>query len=658
VKRNALIILFFSCCIANESFAGGGCSACAGASSTDWILAMVLSMERVDSISGRIIISIGEYVTAEDPTCGDIIAKITTNGCIETAHPDSVYQRNICMWLCGKKINCKGWGYCDWCGFWAHSFSTWDESYRLFGKGKFELFFKNRLVLSRTFDYGDIPGDGIPTFMSTRFLNKDFSQIISGDIFDAMEEVAISVRATFEGHASPFIIVKFISGLSQDTAGVRIPLSGVQGDNYIYNGFLPPGFFSGIVGDPSHIPPGGATITAIPRAIKCDGTIDPNVPVGQITVADYSLQVAEISFLNDFDLYKDDTTAAPPRAIPITDPVWVTSSGVNDPVAYRRDSTYNMSIVVTCNHFPMHDFAYKIRAVCEGNNYIARYSTGEYVSHFAYSNRDTIRNIRPAQDGQFPDFVGKDSLTFIWSVNKNFLYGIGNYRRLNITGPHRVYFTYEKPLIDTVNILGLDKICTYAEGLNIDTLIAESGVNGVYGEGWTYDPYHDIFNDPLDVIRQKIGICSDYANLLVYLYEAIGIQSRAVVIFDAAQVNSNLYYLWWYNSATHNDRANIYSNWLTSCDGQSDYWDFTYHAVAECVNNFCDASLGLFKPSSDYGSWWKYYVYPQALLLNPNDYLDAEPPPVKPYYYYRNIFIPSGQVYPTNLDIWNTYHIH
>jgi hypothetical protein len=641
-------------CITNKSFAGGGCAA--GASGTDYVLVIGQSIERVDSISGRIIVSIGEYVTAEDPTCGDIVAKITTNGCIEMAHPDSVYQRNICIWLCGQPLNCKGWGYCDWCGFWAHSFSTWDERYRLFGKGKFELFFKNRLLLSRAFDYGDIPGNGIPTFVATDFLNKDDSPIAHGDVFDAMEEVAISVTATFDGNASPFIVVKFISDLTQDTTGAQVPLTETQGENYIYSILLPPGFFSGIVGDPSHIPPGGATITAIPKAIKCDGTIDPNVPVGQITVADYSLQVAEISFLNDYDLYKDDTLTAPPRVVPITDPVWVTNGGVNDPVAYRRDSTYNMSIVVTCDHFPMHDFAYKIRAVCQGNNYIARYSTGEYESHFAYSNRDTVSNIRPAQDGQFPDYVGKDSLTFIWSANKSFLYGIQNYRRLNITGPHKVFFTYEQPLLDTVNILGLDKICTYAEGLNIDTLIAESGVNGVYGEGWKYDPGDSIHADPLFTLRRHTGQCGNYANLLVYLYEAIGLQSHGVVIFNAGQLNNDLYSLVWLD--TLYNPIVVLTNNLRACNGQTNYWRFSYHAVAELDNHFCDAVLGLFRPASDYESWWKYYAYPQNILYNPDDYLDNEPPPVEPYYYHHALYVLPSVYPPNRVGDFYTLHIH
>ncbi|HBC45440.1 MAG TPA: hypothetical protein DEO84_00125 [candidate division Zixibacteria bacterium] len=233
---------------------------------------------------------------------------------------------------------------------------------------------------------------------------------------------------------------------------------------------------------------------------------------------------------------------------------------------------------------------------------------------------------------------------------------------MNRTGTHRVYFTKEAPLIDTVNVLGLKKICTYANGEIEDSTIAKKGVKGVYAEGWTYDPNHvTIFSDPLNVIRQKVGQCSDYANLLINLYESIGINSHGVVIFNAAQMPDSLYSLIWFNS--YSLGANVLTNWLTSCDRQSNYWRFAFHAVAECGGNFCDASLGLFRPDTDYASWWKYYLYPQDTLGTCPDtlghYLDTEPPPVQPYYYHHTLYV-LPDVYPNNMAKrrWFSYHIH
>lgn len=309
-----------------------------------------------------------------------------------------------------------------------------------------------------------------------------------------------------------------------------------------------------------------------------------------------------------------------------------------------------MEIEVSSNYTPYHDFQYQIRGVA------GTFTTRNYDGHMSGTNHNTITDIIPTSYGSFADSVGViDSLRFFWVATKiGFGFDTGDI--ITISGPHTIFLTYDKPLLDTVNVLALDNICHYAQDEYIDTVIAKSGVDSVYGEGWAYDPNHHIFDDPLDVIRKKTGQCADYANLLVYLYEAVGIQSNAVVIFNAAQ-SGNLYYLTWWNLETNNRYANIYSNLLTSCDGTTKYWDFTYHVVAVCPEHYCEAALGLFRKTSDYSSWWRYYVYPQALLPNPDDYLDAEPPPVEPYYYNRSIYaIPP--IFPTGLLEYDTYHRH
>ena len=315
-----------------------------------------------------------------------------------------------------------------------------------------------------------------------------------------------------------------------------------------------------------------------------------------------------------------------------------------------------MTIVVGNDHYIYHDFVYRIQGACHGSHHVSRYSTEVYTGHLN-GMRDTITNIIPAHNGHFPDSVGFDDLDFTWSVNKTLGYGIENYRAITESGTHRVYFTKENPLIDTVNVLGLKHICSYANGEVEDTTIAKKGVKGLYGERWHYTPGDSLYPDPLYTIRNHRGSCANYANLLVNLYSIIGIQAHGTVIFNAAQRYSNLYYLLWYNHITHSSHANLWSYKLTACDGQSQNWDFSYHAVAYCADHLCDAALGIFKPESEYTTWWEYYVYPQDLLPDPNDYLDDEPPPVTPYYYHNSLYV-IRDIYPINMAIWDTQHYH
>ncbi|HBC47496.1 MAG TPA: hypothetical protein DEO84_01285 [candidate division Zixibacteria bacterium] len=595
-----------------------------------------------------------EYTTAEDPTCGDIDVFVDKKNCAYFSVPDSLISEDFCIELCGDLTNCKRWGHCDGCPFWAHSYSIWTKAYTVSGKGTLKVLFKNVERLAYDFEYGPERDYELIRFISTEFVNKDYTSIVQNDMFDVMEAVGISVLGTTNEVAPLSIWVKFVSDRSQDTISQQIRQSDTQGNYYTYSALLEPGFFSSIVGDPESLPWSGIDIRAIPVGSNCTGKIDPNTPIDHLRVTNFRFAVAEISFLDDYQLYRDSLPISNPVIqIPIIDPVWIIGNPFPYPVAYRRYSPYNMTIVVRNDHYIYHDFDYRIQGACHGSQHVSRYSTEVYTGHLN-GMRDTLTNIIPAHNGHFPDSVGFDDLDFTWSANKTLGYGIGNYRAITESGTHRVYFTKEDPLIDTVNVLGLKKICTYANGEFEDTTIAKKGVKGVYAEGWDYEPGIFINPDPLHIIRYQIGQCGTYANLLVYLYNSIGIPSHGVVIYDGADIASYPYYFQWFNTITSDSICSLWSGRLKACDGEEKQWDFWYHAVAECANHYCDASLGLFKGTSDYEAWWRYYVYPQDTI---GPYLDNEPPPMPPYYYHHLLYIlPS--VYPTNRVIVNTHHHH
>ena len=160
-------------------------------------------------------------------------------------------------------------------------------------------------------------------FTSTEFLNKDYTPVVQNDIFDAMEAVNISVTGTTQDVAPLSIWVKFVSALSQDTISQEVRLGNIIGHNYIYSTLLEPGFFTSIVGNPESLPWSGIDISAIPVEKDC-GKINPDTPIGHLKVTNFRLLVSEISFLDDFQLYRDSLPLSiPVIQIPITDPVWI-----------------------------------------------------------------------------------------------------------------------------------------------------------------------------------------------------------------------------------------------------------------------------------------------------------------------------------------------
>jgi len=245
--------------------------------------------------------------------------------------------------------------------------------------------------------------------------------------------------------------------------------------------------------------------------------------------------------------------------------------------------------------------------------------------------------------GQQPVSVGIIApLTYRWFANKVVYYNPLGYKYLNATST-KIYLTYEAPLETQPRVLALDKICAYARNEYQPAGIAEKGVSGVYAERWNYDPGQFISGDHLYTIRNRIGQCGDYANLLTCLYRTIGLTANSVIIFNGARFSGIDYLLFWHlTGRPSRDLGVLLSEDLRACDGQSEEWYFTYHAVSSSANTLCDAALGQFRVRSDYNGYWQYYLHPPVDTTQGIPYSHDEPPPFPPSYYDWQYYIPPG----------------
>ena len=242
-------------------------------------------------------------------------------------------------------------------------------------------------------------------------------------------------------------------------------------------------------------------------------------------------------------------------------------------------------------------------------------------------------------------------------VNKCFAPGMNDYCYTNTSGPHKIFLTYDTPLLDTVNTLALDKICRYASGRDSIRTIAQAGVTGVYGEGWNYSPDHPTFRDPLEVIRQHVGMCTDYANLMTCMYRSIGIDANSSIIYNGDKISGSLYWFFWHFSPSPLWPYCLYSDSLRACDGESKKWLFSFHAASKCDTFLCDASFGVFASEHDYDAWWLYYLHPRN--LSP-PYNHQEPPPFEHTIFDWYYFVPAPPttVLPDSVIAYDSHFLH
>ena len=650
----ALAILSFA-----SVHAGDPCEICPSRGDNSWVTARFVSMQVIEPGIGEIVVNIQMYTFGGDDECPSFDMWVDRD-CVDHYVVQAWFDLAACGVWCSSQRDtskCMGGGYCEECGYSTHSFDDWNFHFITWGKGTLKFEYQGNLILQVPFDFGIYGEYGEPVFDYVEFLNRDLSPITDGDKFDALESVAIEVSATWPEEPAPAILVEFKSDMISEPLRYEAMLEESSQHVGIYRILFPEGHLSPLVGDPESLPFLGEEITAVPVPNSCDA--EPGQVHDELTVVNYRLTVEEVSFVGDHPLFKDTAITNPPIVVPISDPVWLRTPAKNEPAAYTKNSPYQMNVLVKSSHVPFHDFRYKIKAVTEGNSY----NTREYTRHMMFTDLDTVEAITPVIWGHFPDHVGIiDSLRFHWLANKLVTMGENGYRWINPSGPHKIYLTYDKPKLDTVNTLALEKICRYAENQNVDTVIAERGVMGVYNEGWRYDPDHPIFRDPLNVVRDTIGQCGDYANLMTTLFKSVGLVTNPTVIYNGFDTLGMIFLpIWKYSERVDSTGDTAWVSMLTdnlrSCDGNTAYWEFVYHAVCRYGNYYCDGALGLFEPLTNYNAWWRFYLFPPS---DSSQWTHDEPPVGPPVYYQWPNLVPAppNSVLPTPIHFEPTDFVH
>ena len=580
--------MFMAVCAFSQELGGFDCDPCHVYQSQDYLNVDVISMEPIDSTHTKIVLGF-EWFNMVDNHCADLRIRVHSE-CGTDYYAPVCDRETLAMcsgWFCWNSDSsfCEGEGLC--CGsYYPYVYSTWQTTLIVSGKGVVRILWGGVIYREFPFEPGIPGGYGTPKFTGISFLNRDHSAIADGDVFDANEGIAIRIMAEWEGEISPEVAARLYCSHTSNKMYVELSMTEQYGNNAIYIGDLGPGSLLELTGEPSGLPPGGAYIVATPHQMECDTVEVPTLPRDELHVVNYILSVEEVSFAYDHTLFKDSSAAMPPKVQRIQDPVWIRNGNKNDPAAYTMGSIYSMNVVVKNNYLPLHDFQYMIRGYFPPD--LVTYSTESYTGQMIYSRTDTISGIAPRNDKPFQDSVGiLENLNIFWVVNKSLGPGLDDYDIMNTSGPHKIFLTYDTPLLDTVNILALGKICKYANGLDSVRTIAQAGVTGTYGEGWNYDINHDTFKDPLDVIRQHIGMCTDYANLLTCLYRSIGVSANSTIIFNGLNATPDTMKIlfWRYTEVLDTSWVSLLTKRLRACDSDTRNWQFAFHAVSSVVRH-------------------------------------------------------------------------
>jgi len=148
-------------------------------------------------------------------------------------------------------------------------------------------------------------------------------------------------------------------------------------------------------------------------------------------------------------------------------------------------------------------------------------------------------------------------------------------------------------------------------------------------------------------MNEPVGQCGEYANLMTYYANAIGISANTRILLNAQENSSGIVegYLWVLSESLPQIQwVNLWSNSLRTCDGSTANWIFLYHAVCNSGGNHGDPVFNIVAPASDYDLWWRYYLHPHPVGSPPYDFSHEEPPPFAPFYYDWSRFTPQNVI--------------
>ena len=159
------------------------------------------------------------------------------------------------------------------------------------------------------------------------------------------------------------------------------------------------------------------------------------------------------------------------------------------------------------------------------------------------------------------------------------------------TGVHPVYWTHAAPRITPAPNLAVANATRYAGGATAPADIANrirSGPRSV--DGLAYNPKDPIDDDPLDVYTNKVGICTDYANLVSVLARAVGLDAVATMYWGGFDHLGRPVWISLKGSLQTLKKVQP-GKPAFGMPGNPAGWDFIYHAVGRVQGTLQDAAL-------------------------------------------------------------------
>jgi hypothetical protein len=180
--------------------------------------------------------------------------------------------------------------------------------------------------------------------------------------------------------------------------------------------------------------------------------------------------------------------------------------------------------------------------------------------------------------------VGERPYRLVWhaSVNRRVWTPLGT------TGEHPLFWVYAHPP-KGLRSFAVSKATRYAEGIGNPAAIATALRSGIRRD-LNYDPMNDINADPLTVLTDGVGICTDFGNLLTQLAQTVGLDAHPLMFFGGFQ------------SLGRNIWVSLDGEWATLTRVRSpnpafnprnspEGWAFTYHVIAQVEGVLHDAAL-------------------------------------------------------------------
>jgi hypothetical protein len=159
------------------------------------------------------------------------------------------------------------------------------------------------------------------------------------------------------------------------------------------------------------------------------------------------------------------------------------------------------------------------------------------------------------------------------------------------TGPHPIHWTHAAPRISPTPSIAVAKATGYAAGATAPADAAAKIRSGPRStDGLAYKPDDPIDVDPLDVYTNKVGICTDYANLLSVLARAAGLNASTVMFWGGFESLGKL--VWVNLGGSYQSLKEVKPGKPAfGMPGNPAGWDFTYHAIARVEGALHDAAL-------------------------------------------------------------------